>query len=293
LPHDVLYLNSVFSITFTLVPLLLRRAGLLPCKGLVLAPRGELDPEALGIKRQRKRIYLWVLRTFGLLGGAVWHATSAHEEERIRTEFGDALPLVRAASMPVSLPPSRRAAKKTAGSLAIVFVGRVSRMKNLHVAIEALRRVRGVVRFDIFGPMEDGRYWQECEKAAQDLPPDARVQYRGVIHPDEVGMVLANHHLFFSPTLGENFGHAIVESMLVGRPVLISDRTPWHHLEARLAGWEVPLSDVADFTRVIQRCVDMDQTELERWSAGARRFGNEIASDPAVLGSYVRLFRQA
>jgi hypothetical protein len=29
------------------------------------------------------------------------------------------------------------------------------------------------------------------------------------------------------PTLGENFGHVIAESLLSNTPVLISDKTPW------------------------------------------------------------------
>ena len=43
------------------------------------------------------------------------------------------------------------------------------------------------------------------------------------------------------PTLGENFGHVIVEAWTAGCPVLVSDRTPWRQLASHGVGWDVAL----------------------------------------------------
>jgi len=54
-----------------------------------------------------------------------------------------------------------------------------------------------------------------------------RVSYCGVVRPAEVQAVFALYDAFILPTLGENFGHAIGESLSAGCPVLCSQLTPW------------------------------------------------------------------
>jgi len=291
--HDALYLNSLFSFEFSLTPLLLRRAGIVPRRGLVIAPRGELDASALAFKRRRKRLYIWLARTLGLLADATWHAASENEAAAITGHFGARAPVAIAADIPsqpvesVSVPP------KEAGRLDVVFLSRIARMKNLDFAISVLRDVKGIVNFDVFGPIEDHRYWAECARAADALPGNVKFRYRGVVQPEEVAGVLQRHHLFLLPTQGESFGHAIAESLMAGCPVLISDQTRWRDLEARRCGWDVPLSRPDRFSAVIDRCVRMDDAEFVEWAEGARRVGREAAYDPALDAAYRRIFRAA
>ena len=166
-------------------------------------------------------------------------------------------------------------------------------MKNLDFAIAVLAAIRGGVNFNVFGPIEDRQYWADCQRLAVRLPGNVRLRYRGLVKPDEVTQVIERHHLFFLPSQGESFGHAIVESLMAGCPVLISDQTPWRNLEARRAGWEFPLSRPDLFCEVIERCVGMTQAELATWSAGARQLGREIADDPTLDAAYRRIFRAA
>ncbi len=291
--HDILYLNSLFSIQFTLIPLLIRRFGFVPRRGLVIAPRGETDDRALAIKRRRKRLYLWFVHRLRLLDNAIWHAATREEAESIRRRFGAKTRVLIARDIPMrpgveaSLPP------KQVGTLEIVFLSRIARMKNLDFAIAALTAVHGIVNFNVFGPIEDRQYWADCQRLADRLPGNVKLRYRGLVKPDEVTQVILRHHLFFLPTQGESFGHAIVESLMAGCPVLISDQTPWHNLEARRAGWELPLSRPDLFRQVIERCVGMTHADLATWSAGARQLGREIADSPALDAAYRLIFRAA
>jgi glycosyltransferase involved in cell wall biosynthesis len=292
-PHDVLYLNSLFSIPFSLVPQLLRRFGLIPRRPLVIAPRGELDANALSLKASRKRIYLSLVHLLGLLKDAVWHAATDDEAAAIHRTFGRSARVLvaRDISEPPG-PPSPRPAK-TPGSLDIVFLSRISPMKNLDFAIEVLRGVRGQVRFNIYGPIEDSAYWAACRRVADGLPGNVTVEYKGIAAPHEVAAIVAGHHLYFLPTRGESFGHAIAEALVAGCPVLISDRTPWRELESRHAGWDLPLSEPQRFAAAIERCVGMSAEELAVWSAGATALGREFAQDPTLDAAYRGLFRTA
>jgi glycosyltransferase involved in cell wall biosynthesis len=171
---------------------------------------------------------------------------------------------------------------KVAGQLELAFVSRISRMKNLEFAIQALTKVRGRVRFNVYGPIEEPDYWAECRRLAGELPSNVSLHYRGLADPDRIAEIVAEHHVFFLPTQGESFGHAIVEALMAGRPALISDQTPWHGLADHHAGWDLPLSRPDLFTQAIERCVEMSAEELAVWTDGARKLGREIAEDPGL-----------
>jgi glycosyltransferase involved in cell wall biosynthesis len=291
--HDVLYLNSLFSLPYSLIPQLLRRFSLVSRAGLVIAPRGELDPSALALKAARKRLYLRLVRALRLLDNAVWHAATESEAVAIRRAFGQSARVLVARDISPQPGPAPSPPSKQPGSLDLVFLSRISPMKNLDFAIAALGKVQGRVRFSVYGPIEDPGYWAACRRLVERLPVNVTVEYRGVVAPSDVGEVLAAHHVFFLPTRAESFGHAISESLLAGCPVLISDQTPWHDLEARHAGWDLPLGEPERFTAAIERCVAMASADLEAWSAGAYELGGEIAKDPTLDASYRTIFRTA
>ena len=274
--YDVLYLNSFFSPHFTIKPLLLRRLGLIPDRPLIIAPRGEFSPGALGLKSLKKLVYITVARAFGLYKGAGWQASSEHEETDIRQWFGSNARVIIAPNLPplINAADKPKAVKgKTKGCLKIIFLSRISRMKNLDGALDMLKELKGKVEFNIYGPMEDKLYWAECQKIISSLPENIKVKYRGSIAHDKVGAVMREHDLFLFPTLGENFGHVILEALCAGCPVLISDQTPWRDLEEKGVGWDLPLSKPEMFQEVLQKCVDMNDEEYVKWSERARGYG--------------------
>jgi glycosyltransferase involved in cell wall biosynthesis len=53
------------------------------------------------------------------------------------------------------------------------------------------------------------------------------VTYRGELPHKDVKTTFGSYELFYFPTLGENFGHVIAESLSSSCPVLCLDTTPW------------------------------------------------------------------
>lgn len=293
-PHDVMYLNSFFSPRFTIVPLGLRRAGLVPRRPVIVAPRGEFSPAALSLKAWKKSAYRRVARAFGLYSHVIWQASSDREEVDIRREFGTgavvfiAPNLAPAAANNVWNPPI-----KPHGRLRIVFLSRIVPMKNLLGALSMLDRVRGEITFDVYGPREDERYWSECEVAIRRLPPNVRVRVNGPIENGHVEELLARYDLLLLPTLGENYGHVIVEAFRSGCPVLISNRTPWRDLADKGVGWDLPLEDPDRFREALQACVDMGPDDYAAFRERVRRFGMRISADEEVIALNRTLFSYA
>lgn len=297
--HDCMYMNSAFSPKFTIVPLVLRRLRLIPTRNTIIAPRGEFSPGALRIRAAKKRAYIYLARSLGLFRGVVWQASSSHEMEDIRNILEDRSP--SAASIAIAVAPDlttlpqvsqlRVSDTKRPGFLRLVFLSRISPMKNIDGALAMLSGVRGEVALDIYGPVEDEAYWRKCQGVIARLPPNITVEYRGAIHHNEVSVALMQHDLFFLPSRGENYGHAIIEALAVGCPVLISDRTPWRDLERNGAGWDLPLDRPEAFGAVLQRCVDMGNDELRVLAQKARGYGVEKCTNKDIVQQNRSLFR--
>jgi glycosyltransferase involved in cell wall biosynthesis len=292
--HDILYLNSAFSPHMTILPLILGKTGRIPRRPVVLAPRGEFSPDALRLKSSKKHAFLRFARTTGLYDEVTWQASSPTEEEDIRRWFGWRAKVLVAPDLLSRRPGqfgSRRV--KRPGALRIVFLSRISPMKNLDEAIRLLAGVKGRVEFHIYGPCEDQDYWTKCQEAIRTLPDNIHVEYRGAIANEKVARVLRQYDLFFLPTRGENYGHVVLEALMAGCPVLISDRTPWSRVQERGAGWSVPLDRPDQFHAVLQQCMDMEHGPMSRVAERAMEFSKSVLADDQVLSANYALFQAA
>src|SRR5690606_34850278 len=123
---------------------------------------------------------------------------------------------------------------------------------------------RFTLEVSFIGSVYDEDYFSECKKIVAFLPANVTVTFQGSMSPDSIRAQFAEAHLFFLPTLGENYGHAIIESLLNGLPVLISDKTPWKNLEIDGLGADLSLNDESGFVNYISRIAAMDQSEYDR-----------------------------
>lgn len=294
---DLVHLQSFFHPLATLRPLWLRRWRRIDDVPFLLAPRGEFSPGALRIRTFKKRAFIAVALRFGLLSGIGWSASSQEEKNDILTALGhrvDPKKIWVAGELPSKLvdqPPPRP--PKAAGELDAVFVSRISRKKNLDIALRILASVRGNVRFRVIGPHEDADYLAECRAIAQALPENVSATFEGDISHEEVAKVFSQSQLFMFPTAGENYGHAILEALSAGCPVLTSDRTPWRGLESKLAGWDLSLDSEQRFVEVVQNVIQWDDAEFRRWSEGARAAALAYIDDPAVEAAKRTMLREA
>lgn len=251
-PHDIVYLNSFFDPVFTIYPLLHRLSGKAGKTPFVLAPRGEFAGAALAIKKLKKACYLRACRFLGLTKDVLFQASSEFERNDIERTLGIKRSSIKIAS---DLPSQKTHSLSSLSthysaegkSLRVIFLSRISPMKNLDFAIQTLKSVQCKLQFDIYGPKEDTAYWAHCENLLNQLPTNITFNYCGNVLPQDVKDTFSRYDLFFFPTRGENYGHVIAESISVGTPVLLSDRTPWRTLEENDLGWVMPLDSPESF----------------------------------------------
>lgn len=258
--YDIVYLNSFFDFDFSIKPVLLCRYFRVTKAPLLIAPRGEFSEGAISLSKAKKQVYIGLSNLLGLYDGAVFQASSKYESEDIARFLKVPSKNIRVA---VNVPDISAPDVKSffSSKLKVIFLSRITAKKNLKFAIEVLSLIGVPIDFHIYGPKEDSAYWRECEALISKLPPNIQYCYCGVVDPNEVKNVFSNYDVFLFPTLGENFGHVIAESLLAGTPVLISDQTPWRNLEDDGLGWDLPLDDVAKYSNVIEQLARIDVAE--------------------------------
>jgi glycosyltransferase involved in cell wall biosynthesis len=239
--------------------------------------------------------YLALARGLGLYRNMTWQASSELEARDIQRTLGrTAAPMVIAPNLPRPVHGEAHTGHRSAGdALRVVFLARIAPMKNLDFAVRVLRLVRVPVSFSIYGPVRDAGYWRECQRLLECLPDHVTVEYRGEAASADVPDVLAAHDLFFLPTQGENYGHAIVEALSAGTPVLIADTTSWRALEEAGVGWDLPLDAPERFARSIEHAAGLGAGEYAAWRARARAYGAARLDDEAAVEANRRLFERA
>lgn len=280
---DVLYVNGMFSWHFTVVPLYFSKGT-----KKIISPRGMLHPEALGEKSFKKKLYFKLWKCFNLHKGVDFHATDHAEFEHIRSFFGVSKRVTVAPNFPrtYSYTPLPL---KNAGQLKLVSIGLISPMKNYLEVLMGLQKVWADVEYRIYGPVKDQGYWQRCVNVIEGLPANIRVTFHGPVEPDYVKSVLEESHVFILPSKSENFGHAIIEALSMGRPVITSHGTPWNKLKEAQAGVNVePLPD--QLASAMNDFATMPAELIQEYGLGANQYAQVSLDLEAVRLCYKKLF---
>jgi glycosyltransferase involved in cell wall biosynthesis len=288
-PHDVLYLNSLFSKLFAVYPLKWKRQGKLNSE-IILAPRGMLRDGALSVKPFKKQIYLLYAKLAGLFTNVHWQSTSSQETAEIKKRIGKQVLISEVSNLPAA-PNEIRSIEKKSGILKLCFIARIVDIKNLNFAISVLKEVRGFrIVFDVYGPKEDKEYWQVCESNAKHLSNQIQFNYQSVLIPEMIGEKISEYHALFLPTQTENFGHIIVETLQNGRPVIISDQTPWRELQKLNAGFDISLGEKDKFINAIKQLALMDQAEFDNACRSSSSYIQGKLNVEEIKKQYLKMF---
>lgn len=290
---DTWYITGVYSLRFSILPLLFARK--VPGLRVVVAPRGMLSPHAIGVKRLKKQVFLTVARIVRLYKGVLFQATNSREAKDIAKLFPHN-EVVLAPNLPRPVTTSGPLpVQKESGSLKLVFVGRIAPEKNTLGAVKALRdfaksAMAPQVELRIYGQIYDHAYWDSCLEVIGQLPENITVLQMGAISPELLPQAVGEAHFLLLPSAGENYGHAIVEALTFGRPVIISDQTPWNGVEAARAGWAIPLEEPERFAAVVGECVQMGEEEYGKRCRAAFEFALTITEDSVAYVMHKRIF---
>jgi glycosyltransferase involved in cell wall biosynthesis len=287
-----IYTNSYFA-TLAIYLLVLRSLGLLGNLTVIVAPCGELSDGALQIKSLKKKLFIKIANIFGLYKNIYWKASNELEKleiEKVKGKGGkifiapDLTPRILFENYRQELKPVKKS-----GEVRMVFLSRFARKKNFKWLLEILKSIKGKLRIDVYGPIEDKAYWLECLEVIKTLPPNINIKAKGSVSHENSIKTMFDYHFFILPTLGENFGHVFLEALAGGCPLIISDKTPWVNLEEKNIGWAISLNELEKWKSVINKCINMDNVTYAHMSVSSRKFVSDWLKDPKIEESTLDL----
>lgn len=287
--YDIIYLNSFFSPKFSILPLFISKSlG----KPIVLSPRGEFSQGALSLKAAKKKAFIRIFKILRLKENIVFQASSDQEKRDIEQALGFSSDVYIATNISSKQFPNTLPSKQE-DIIKGVIISRISPMKNLLLALDILENTDIPVIYDIYGPIEDIKYWKKCKHKITQLPSHISVNYKGEIHPTEVINTLKCYDFFLMPTKGENYGHAIAEALSAGVPILISNKTPWRNLEQLGIGWDISLDKLDDFSAVINKLAKIPSDEYANMRIHILNWAKKKFAQRDAIESNITMFRYA
>ena len=267
---DLLYIIGLFDWHFNIVPMLYAS-----CADKLISVRGMLHPGALTQKAWKKKLFIQGMKWLKLPQKCRFHATDEAERDYIKNILGGELRVNVAGNFP-RLFAVQDAPVKEPGVLKLVSVGIISPMKNYLAVLKALQNVEAAVAYTIYGPVKEPRYWEDCLQAIKSLPANITVHYHPELPAHKVKGKLQGEHVFILPSKSENYGHAIVEALSTGLPVITSEGVPWLGLEEAGAGVNIDMNEDALGMNALQETIEfyagMGQEEYNGYRAGAAKY---------------------
>src|ERR1700740_1610393 len=171
---------------------------------------------------------------------------------------------------------------KKPGELGLLYVGRVSKEKDIDVAVAATRKLAGEgfpVRLLVVG---DGPYLRELR---QNVPEAC---FTGYLRSAELAAAYASSDIFVFPSTTDTFGNVVLEAKAAGLPCVVSNRGgPCELVTDGADGFVTRALDVGDLVRVLRLlCKNGDlrekmgqeakkRVEDRNWNHAFRQFWNE------------------
>ncbi len=239
---DVVHVHGLYNLLGPLAMRAARRAGR-PC---VLEPLGMFTPR--GRNQWVKRLYHAAFTRRMAQQARVVIATSPQELTEL-TELASPPKLVERRNgidlAPFEHLPSgsdfRRTLHLPDDRRIVLFLGRLSPVKNLEQFIEAFALVRPPdTTLALVGPAE-GDYLVKLKATAERLGVTDAIAFAGPLYDDAKLSALAAADLFVMPSLIESYGNAVAEAVATGLPVLLTDTCGIAPAVHERAGLAVPL----------------------------------------------------
>ncbi len=149
------------------------------------------------------------------------------------------------------------------GSTVLLYVGRISKEKDLDVIVSAWSKIQNSSTSLAF--VGDGPYAKELRA----LLPDAI--FTGYLAGVELARAFASSDVFLFPSTTDTFGNVILEALASGVPCIVSDRGgPKDLIEDGKSGLITRALNVEDFTRAVTKLTD-DPALRQTMSVAAHR----------------------
>jgi glycosyltransferase involved in cell wall biosynthesis len=292
---DAVDINSLYQFPSTAAAHYCRKQGV----PYLVRPHGTLDPYLYRRHSLRKRLYELLIERRNLAAAAAVHFTTAEEMRLAKLSglcfHGTVAPLGVEFEREPAVPWNAADTiwPQLRGKKLLLFLSRVNFKKGLDILARAfgeIHRTRQDTHLVIAGPDTDGyatkvRGWLAEEGALE------AATFTGMVLGERKGALLKRADLFVLPSYTENFGIAVVEAMVAGLPLVISNRVNiWREIVAADAGLVVK-PDAQEVARAVMTLFENPSFAKDMGVRG-RCLAHEKFSWQAAGDRLVRLYQE-
>jgi glycosyltransferase involved in cell wall biosynthesis len=143
------------------------------------------------------------------------------------------------------------------GSIKLIFAGRISPFKGLHLLLEALKEIpEDKIELSIYGKEDSKEYLNNCKKISEGKK---NIHWRGVLSRNLIIETFKEHDVFCLPsTFSEMSPLVIQESFEAGIPIIASKvYGNMEHIKHQQNGLLFDFNSISDFAEQLKVLIDM------------------------------------
>lgn len=291
--YDLAHIHALFSPVSTGAAWVARQRHL----PYFLRPLGTLDPADLQKKKWLKKIYAAFLEGANLSGASAVHFTTV-AEAKISHRFGVK---TRDVVIPLGVEPFVAQPMEIdcpklsflSDSPIVLFLSRIEPKKGLELLIPALEQLHSEgfeFHFVMAGSNAQAPdYEAQIARKIQASPLLQCTTFAGFVTGDAKALLLQHADVFVLPSYYENFGIAVVEAMVAGVPVIISDRVQIADaVTESQSGW-ITQCQVEAVASALREALQ-NPVERQRRGANARAYALEHYSWDAIAEQTIQAY---
>lgn len=270
---DLVHIHSLYLFPNNIAAHYCRKYGV----PYLIRPHGSLDPYLHRRHRWRKWFMELLSERRNFRHASAIHFTTEEEMILARPYIwgapGFVVPLGVDTRDYESLPTKgtfRAEHPETRGKQIVLFLGRLSFKKGLDILVPAFARVARVrrdVHLVIAGPDDEG-FGSRVRTQLTEAGIADRATFTGMLVGTDKLAAFHDANLFVLPSYTENFGISVVEAMVCGLPVVISDKVNlWREVVAGGAGKVVPC-DPDRFAKAMLELLDNPESARQTGENG-------------------------
>ena len=266
--YDIVHLHGLWDPALHMVAKACRKASV----KYIISPRGMLDPWALGVKKWKKKIALWLYQRKDLRCAAAFHVTAQEELSHVR-DVGLKQPCIvapNAVDLPLEMPARCGGNKvKTA-----IFLSRLHPGKGLLSLAEAWAKIRpSGWKMKVVGPDSYGHKKDVLDSLVR-LGIGDDWEFVDALDDVKKWEAYRSADLLVHPSVSENFGITIAEGLAAELPVICTKGTPWGVVEERKCGWWIDVG-VEPLTLALKDAMSLNCAERHEMGRRGRKLIDE------------------
>lgn len=236
---------------------------------VVVTTHGMLEPWVLNKNRWKKSIALWGYLKRAMRKSDFLVATSLEEAENLKVlGYNEKIAIIPHGVIVENIPMKREWKRHHE----IFFLALLRPNKGADLLLEAIADIRSRLRDYkvIIGGFGSDEYVDRLRKEITKLGLEDIVSMPGRVSDVEKYVLYQQADVFILPTLHENFGIVVAESLACGTPVITTKGAPWQDLQTWNCGWWIE-RNVGSLVYALNEFLELSEGQLEQMGRNGRR----------------------